>query len=159
MDISTRHHYPASPARVLEMMADELWLAEVARRAGAETWQVSANSERSRVNAAIPAPERARRFTGPNLVFDLQIVWQAPKSDGTVPGSIDVEIEKMPASMRGTGLMRPNGTGTDVDFAAEFTINVPLVGRSLEDAAAPYVRRVIDIQQDVGNDYLAGRLS
>lgn len=158
MQISTRHSYAADPATVIKMMADEVWLAEVARRAGASTWRVSADSAGSHVHAELPAPERAKRFTGANLVFDLDIVWQPIRPDGRADGRIDVRIERMPASMHGTGHMIPNGSVTEVDYQAEFNIRVPLVGRSLEDAAAPYVRRVIDTQQDVGNDYLAGRL-
>ena len=65
----------------------------------------------------------------------------------------------MPASMGGTGEMIHLGRVTEVDFKAEFRVNLPLIGRSLEAAAAPYVRRVIDTQQAVGNDYLAGRLA
>lgn len=158
MQISTRHSYAADPAAVIEMMADEVWLAEVARRAGAQSWRVSVDSAGSHVHAEIPAPERAKRFTGPNLVFDLDIVWQPINPDGTADGRIDVQIERMPASMHGTGRMTANGASTSIDYQAEFSISVPLVGRSLEDAAAPYVRRVIDTQQDVGNDYFAGRL-
>lgn len=162
MQISIRHEYQADPQAVIDMMADEVWLAEVARRAGAEDWQVSAADGRSQVHARVAAPERAKRFTGPNLMIHLTISWDEPLTDGTHWGRIEVSLDGMPAKMRGTGEAAPavvNGKpGTSVDYEAEFSINIPIVGRGLEQAAEPYVRRVIDTQQDVGRDYLAGRL-
>ena len=106
--------------------------------------------------AEVPAPDKAKPFTGPVLKIDLTIVWQPPSLNGNREGRIQVAIEGMPASMGGTGEMVHVGTITEVDFNAEFSINLPLIGRGLEVAAAPYVRRVIDTQQAVGNDYLAG---
>lgn len=163
MQLTKRHSFASDPDTVLAMMADEVWLAEVARRAGAERWQVSVDDRGSHVHAEVPAPEKAKRLTGPTLVIDLTMHWQPQSADGTHHGTIDVTIERMPAAMHGTGVMRPaqvdGAAGTVIDYDAEFSINVPLVGRSLETAAAPYVERVIDTQQDVGRDYLAGRLS
>ena len=159
MQISTRHTYHADPQSVVEMMANEVWLAAVARAAGAVRWQVSADIAGSHVLAEVPAPDKAKPFTGPVLKIDLTIVWQPPSHNGNREGRIQVAIEGMPASMGGTGEMVHVGTITEVDFNAEFSINLPLIGRGLEVAAAPYVRRVIDTQQAVGNDYLAGRLA
>lgn len=159
MQISTRHTYHADPQAVVEMMADKVWLAAVARAAGAVRWQVSASSASSHVLAEVPAPDKAKPFTGPVLKIDLTIAWLPPNHHGNREGRIQVAIEGMPASMGGTGEMAPLGALTAVDFNAEFRINLPLIGRGMEAAAAPYVRRVIDTQQQVGNDYLAGKLA
>lgn len=162
MQISTRHEYAADPASVVAMMADEVWLAEVARRAGADSWEVSSADGRSQVQARVSAPERVKRFTGPDLRLNLTISWRPPRTDGSYAGGIEVAIDGLPAKMSGTGEAAPavvNGQpGTAVDYQADFSINIPIVGRGLEQAAEPYVRRVIDTQQDVGRDYLAGRL-
>ncbi len=163
MQITTRHSYAAAPEAVVAMMADEVWLTEVARQAGAERWEVSVTESGSFVHAELPAPDKARRFTGASLAIDLTIVWQPADPDGSHHGRITVQIPGMPASMAGTGMMTPAAglttPRTEVDYEAEFSINVPIIGRSLESAAAPYVRRVINSQQSVGNDYLAGRLT
>lgn len=162
MQITQRHSYTAEPDAVVAMMADEIWLAEVARRAGAERWDVSSDAFASHVHAVLPAPEQARRFTGPTLKVQLEIRWLQAQLDGSRAGRLQVQIPGMPASMGGSALMTSvsiaGQLGTLIHYEAEFTIRVPLVGRSLESAAAPYVRRVIDTQQEVGNDYLAGRL-
>ena len=158
MQISTRHTYHADPQSVVEMMADEVWLAAVARAAGAVRWQVSADIAGSHVLAEVPGRVKAKPFTGPVLKIDLTIVWQPPSHNGNREGRIQVAIEGMPASMGGTGEMTHLGRVTEVDFKAEFRVNLPLIGRSLEAAAAPYVPRVIVTQQAVGNDYPAGRL-
>lgn len=163
MQMQIRHSYPAAPDSVAAMMADESWLAAVAREAGAERWKVAGSAALSRVHAVVPAPERAKRFTGPHLFIDLEIKWDQPAAGGDRDGKLRVRIKDLPAHMRGTGVMTATEVdgvpGTVVDYAADFGINIPLIGHSLESAAAPYVRRVIDTQQSVGRKYLAGQLS
>ena len=158
MQISARHNYSASPDRILAMMAYELWLTEVARRAGAAEWAASVDSAGSHMRAALPAPARAQRFTGSTMEIDLTISWNPLADDGTSNGRITVVTPGMPASMGGTAHLVSESGLSIVDYLADFVITVPLLGRTLEQAAAPYVRRVIDIQQSVGNDYLAGRI-
>lgn len=159
MQISTRHSYQADIDTVIAMMADEVWLSAVARSAGADQWQVSSDSDGSHVEAELAAPQKAVPFTGPTLKLVLDMFWPAGSDNATRDGRIEVHIPGMPASMIGTGRMVLNGATTDIDYNAEFSIRLPLIGRGLEAAAAPYVRRVIDTQQQVGNEYLAGRLS
>ncbi|WP_036899472.1 DUF2505 domain-containing protein [Propionibacterium sp. oral taxon 192] len=163
MQITTRHEYQATPQQVIAMMADERWLEEVARRANAQTWEVAVNGATSHVTAELAAPEKVRRFVGSALRIELDITWGAADAAGKHDGDIKVEIPGMPAKMSGAGTMMPTALdgaeGTVVEYTAEFTISIPLVGKSLEQAAAPYVTRVIDMQQEVGNDYLAGKLS
>ncbi len=158
MQISAHHSYAATPGQVLAMMADERWLLEVARRAGATDCSAQVDETGSRVWASMPAPVRAERFTGPNMRVGLTIVWSPLTSEGTSTGHLDVDTPGMPATMSGTGRLMPDNSRSIVEYIAEFTVNVPLLGKTLEQAAAPYVRRVIDIQQVVGNDYFAGKL-
>lgn len=159
MQISTRHSYQADIDTVIAMMADEVWLSAVARHAGADRWQVSSGADGSHVEAELAAPQKAVPFTGPTLKVKLDMFWPPSSNAGTRDGRIEVHIPGMPATMIGTGRMVSNGGTTDIDYDADFTIKLPLIGRGLEAAAAPYVRRVIDTQQQVGNDYLAGRLA
>ncbi len=92
------------------------------------------------------------------MEIDLTISWNPLADDGTSNGRITVVTPGMPASMGGTAHLVSESGLSIVDYLADFVITVPLLGRTLEQAAAPYVRRVIDIQQSVGNDYLAGRI-
>lgn len=158
MQITARHSYSASPGQILVMMADERWLAEIARRAGAQEWDVSVDTQGSHVWAAMPAPARAQRFTGPTMKVGLTIAWSPLTDVGISDGSLDVSTPGMPASMTGTAHLAPEGAASIVTYLANFAITVPLIGKSLEQAAAPYVRRIIDIQQSVGTDYLAENL-
>ena len=158
MQISARHNYAATPDQILQMMADQIWLTEVARRAGAQEWATSVDEAGSHVLAALPAPSRAQPFTGPMMKIDLTIRWN-PVTAGTSDGRITVVKPGMPAAMSGTAHLTTDGTLSVVDYLAEFTITIPLLGKTLEQAAAPYVRRVVDIQQSVGNDYFAGLIA
>ena len=161
MQISTRHEYAVEPIEVVTMMADETWLAEVARHAGAESWEVSAAEGRSQVHAQVPAPRRAKTFTGPYLKIHLTITWHEPEPDGSYRGDIEVALDGLPASMHGTGVATAaevaGRSGTAVSYDADFVINIPVLGRNLEEAAAPHVLRIINTQQDVGREWLANR--
>ncbi|GAA2178331.1 hypothetical protein GCM10009785_00470 [Brooklawnia cerclae] len=162
MHISIRHSYAADPATVHAMMADEKWLTAVAKETGATTWEVAGSDQVSHVHAEVPAPARAKQFTGPTLSIDLDITWQPVRADGGRDGEVTVKVAGLPAKLAGTANTQAatvaGQPGTTVDYEAEFSINIPLVGGKLEEAAAPYVQRVIDLQQDVGNKYLTGDL-
>ncbi|WIY83766.1 DUF2505 domain-containing protein [Propionimicrobium sp. PCR01-08-3] len=159
MQISAQHRYTATPDQVLAMMADRIWLTEVAKRAGAEQWSASVDADGSHLQAALPAPARAQKFTGATMKVNLTLLWGPLGADGSSDGHITVATPGMPASMHGTAHLSSEQAISTVDYLAEFTITVPLVGKTLEQAAAPYVRRIIDIQQAVGDDYLAGKLT
>lgn len=162
MQINKRHWYPADTDAVVAMMSDEIWLSEVAARSGAERWQVSVDAAGSHLHAEVTAPPKAKRFTGDTVKIELDLRWKPAHADGSRDGHLKVRAPGLPVTMSGGARMAPlakdGQPGTEVTYTIEFTVNMPLVGRSLEAKAAPYVSRVIDTQQEVGDDYLAGRL-
>jgi len=59
--------------------------------------------------------------------------------------------------MTGTAILRAGGKGTTVAYEADLNVNIPFVGKKLEQSAAPAVLSGIALQQRVGDQWLAER--
>ena len=64
-------------------------------------------------------------------------------------------VERQPVSLRGTLHLAPGGRGTTVRLVGELKVNVPLLGRKLEQSAAPAVLAGFRTQQSAGDRWLA----
>ena len=63
----------------------------------------------------------------------------------------------MPADVVGTVTLAPGGRGATLTYGGELTVRVPVLGSSLARQAAPALLEALDVQQRVGDEYLAGR--
>lgn len=157
MRITAHHVYDADPATVYAMLTDAEWLAQVAKRAGAVRHEAEVDGDQTRLTVALAAPSQAQRFTGPELVVHVDQDWGRAATDGSREGELKISVEKMPASMAGTAKLKPAGDGTTIDYDGDLEVRIPIIGRKFETAAAPYLQRVLDVQQQVGNEWLAER--
>ncbi|MCL1841170.1 MAG: DUF2505 domain-containing protein [Propionibacteriaceae bacterium] len=155
MHFCTHHHYDAAPAQVFAMLTDAQFLdgmfdgTDMAHR-------VDVEGSHTVLHVDLPAPRQATRFTGDTLHVTLDIVWAAqPGPDGRYTGPITMDVAKAPVQLSGTATIAPDGQGTSVTYEGEFTVRVPMFGRQLEQQAAPYVTRVLEIQQTHGRAWLA----
>lgn len=158
MDIRMSHTYSADPFTVHAMMVSPEWLGDVASRSGATGYRVESTASGTRLHLDVPAPAQAARFVGPTMSMIQEMAWSAAAADGTRTGTLKVTVPGAPADIGGEATLRPAGDATTVvTFAGHVTINVPFLGRTLEEATAPYVRDALDAQQVVGNEWLARR--
>lgn len=157
MQISSTQTYDATPDQVFAMMIDEAYLAACCDRFGATERSIRVEGNSSTVNMKLPAPERVQKFLGATLPLNQFITWNEPGADGTRTGTLRMTVDKMPVNVEGTALLRPAGGGTEVTYQADFQVKIPLVGKKLEQEAAPVAQRALDLQEQVGRDYLAGR--
>ncbi len=156
MDISIRHHFAADPATVHAMMVDPEWLGEVALRSGATSHGVEVDGTGTVLHLDLPAPSLAAKFVGPTLSMDQHLHWSDAAADGSRTGTMRVVVQGAPADIAGEASLRPTGDGTtSVGFEGHITINVPFLGRKLEQQAEPYVLEALNQQQIVGNEWLA----
>lgn len=153
MEISAHHMYAAEPADVYAMLTNPEWLSAVLDRSGATRNDVRVEGSTSHIRAEIPAPGQIQRFTGPTLAVEQTFAWR--EVSGGWDGTIEANPAKLPAKLAGTATIRAGGPGTVVDYTGQFNVSVPLVGRRLENLAEPEVMSVINLQQEVGNDWLA----
>ncbi|SER69760.1 Protein of unknown function [Propionibacterium cyclohexanicum] len=155
MEISAHHEYGAEPAAVHTMLTNPEWLSAVLDRAGAARSDVRVEANTSHIHAEISAPSQVQRFTGATLAIEQTFVWNEVP-DGW-DGTVEATPAKLPAKLAGTATIRPGGAGTIVEYSGQFNVSVPLLGKKLEQLAEPRVMTIIDLQQEVGNEWLATR--
>jgi hypothetical protein len=155
MDISSHLDFAAPPAEVYAMMTDQRYLEEVCVASDSTSYHVSAAGSTTQTSRTLPAPESAARFTGPQLTVNDQIVWGDPSSDGSRSGTVTMTVLGQPVTFKGGIRLSPGGRGSVVDVRGDLKVAIPLLGRKLEEAAAPAVMAGYRTQQEVGDRWLA----
>jgi hypothetical protein len=155
MDISSHLDFAAPPAEVYAMMTDQRYLEEVCVASDSISYHVSAAGSTTQTSRTLPAPESAARFTGPQLTVNDEIVWGDPSSDGSRSGTVTMTVLGQPVTFKGGIRLSPGGHGSVVDVRGDLKVAIPLLGRKLEEAAAPAVMAGYRTQQEVGDRWLA----
>lgn len=155
MDISSHLDFAAPPDEVYAMMTDQRYLEEVCVASDSISYHVSAAGSTTQTSRTLPAPESAARFTGPQLTVNDEIVWGDPSSDGLRSGTVTMTVLGQPVTFKGGIRLSPGGRGSVVDVRGDLKVAIPLLGRKLEEAAAPAVMAGYRTQQEVGDRWLA----
>ena len=157
MDISTGLDFAATPEEVYAMMIDQAYLEEVCVASQSVSYDVSVNGSSTRTSRTLPSPESAARFTGPTLTVVEEVQWAEPAGDGSRTGTLTMTVTGQPVRLNGQLRVAPGGRGTTADLTGELKVNIPLLGRKLEESSAPAVLAGFRTQQEVGNRWLAGK--
>lgn len=155
MDISSHLDFAAPPDEVYAMMTDQRYLEEVCVASDSISYHVSAAGSTTQTSRTLPAPDSAARFTGPQLTVNDEIVWGDPSSDGSRSGTVTMTVLGQPVTFKGGIRLSPGGRGSVVDVRGDLKVAIPLLGRKLEEAAAPAVMAGYRTQQEVGDRWLA----
>ncbi len=155
MDISSRLEFAAAPDQVFAMMTNQAYLEQVCVASQSLTYQASVDGSTTRTSRTLPAPESAARFTGPRLTVNDETTWGDAQPDGSRTADVRLTVLGQPVTMKATMRLAPAGTGSLVDLAGELKVAIPLLGRKLEQSAAPAVLAGFRTQQQVGNEWLA----
>lgn len=154
MDISTDLDFAADPATVHAMMLDQGYQEQVCVASRSSRYEVSITPPTTRTSRTLPSPAEAARFTGPELTILEEITWREAGADGSRDGDMVLTVERQPVALRGKLRLGPGGRGTVVRLVGELKVNVPLLGRKLEQSAAPAVMAGFRTQQQVGDAWL-----
>ena len=157
MQLQARNDFAADPDATHAMLTDPAFLAEVCVASGDVSHRVDAVPGRSAVERRMQTPSAVRSFLGDTLTLLQHVTWNDPAPDGSRTGRLVLTVSGMPARADAAIDMRSGGRGTLVDFAGEFVISVPLLGRKLEGQAAPALLAGFGVQQQVGDAWLAAR--
>lgn len=157
MDISTDLDFAADPAAVHAMMLDRGYQEQVCVDSESRRWEVQVTPPRTWSSRTLTSPESAARFTGPELTILEETIWGEAGPDGSRDADLVLTVERQPVSLRGKLRLAPGGRGTTVRLTGELKVNVPLLGRKLEQGAAPAVLAGFRTQQSAGDRYLAER--
>lgn len=99
-------------------------------------------------------PDIARRFVGKSVTIRETQQWQAPEADGSRRGTIRFDVAGTPATMTGdTQLTGDGGAGSTLTVDGELTVKIPLVGGKIEQAAMPYVSKVLRREETSAQTY------
>lgn len=156
MDIATRMEFPGTPEQVFAMMVDPDFLRAVCQASGALSYDVSVDGLATRTSRTLPSPESAARFTGPQLTVVEDVGWAPAMTDGGRTGVVKMTVMGQPVGFNGEMRLSPGGGGTVAELSGELKVAVPLLGKKLEQSAAPAVLAGFRTQQKVGVTWLSG---
>ena len=155
MDLSNHLDFAAQPTDVYAMMTDQKYLDEVCVASGSLSYHASVEGSTTKTSRTLPAPDSAARFTGPQLTVNEEVVWADPSSDGSRNAAVTMTVLGQPVTFRGKLRLSPGGRGSVVDVTGELKVAIPLLGKKLEESAAPSVMEGYKTQQEVGDRWLA----
>ena len=155
MDITSQAEFAADPSSVYSMLTTKEYLIKVCEATRATNHDVTVDGSTTVTSRALPAPEMAARFTGPTLTVVEQTVWGDAAADGSRVGALKLTVSGQPVTMNGTMSIRPGGAGTVLALQAELKVAIPLLGKKMEQAAAPAITSGFRTHQSVGSTWLA----
>jgi Protein of unknown function (DUF2505) len=154
VDISSTAEFAADPDRVYAMMTDREYLEQVCVASQASAYDVSVTGPTTKTSRTLQAPAAAAKFTGPELTVVEEVVWGPDAGNGERRGTVKLTVTGQPVTMNGTMTIEAGGPGSVVHLTGVLKVAVPLLGRKLEESAAPAVLAGFRTQQKVGNTWL-----
>ncbi len=165
MRFTAQISYDAPPDAVFAMLTDQAF--QDRKLAGTGSLEYSSSIEQTgeaaviRTSRTLPTdriPEAFRSALGGKLTVLQTESWSAPSPDGSRTGTVGVQIPGAPLKMNGTLTLATNGRGGTIENVnADLKASVPLIGGRIEKAAEPALRAAIDVEQRLGQQWLAGQ--
>ncbi|HYP46555.1 MAG TPA: DUF2505 domain-containing protein [Propionibacteriaceae bacterium] len=154
MDINSRLEFAAPVAQVYAMLTDQAYLEEVCVASQSVAYSASVEGHVTRTERTLHAPESAARFTGPHLVVHDETTWGPADADGSRRATVRLTVAGQPVTMNATMALAPEAARSVVTLTGNLKAAIPLLGRKIEQSAAPAVLAGFRTQQQVGNDWL-----
>ncbi|MBK8459724.1 MAG: DUF2505 domain-containing protein [Micropruina sp.] len=155
MRISATNDFAADPDAVHAMFTDESFLAGVCTATGALSHTVTSDGSITSTERALPTPSMVEKFAGPTLTLTETLTWSPRQTDGARDGRLELTVAGLPVTLTADVTLAPAGLGTTVVYAGNLVVDIPWLGRKLEEAAAPVLTDALNTQQRVGEEYLA----
>lgn len=155
MDIKSRVEFAAGVEEVFAMMTDRAYLEEVCRASHARAFEADVTGTTTKTSRKLPAPDAAAKFTGPELTVNEETNWGPADASGSRTGRLTLSIPGQPVTMKGAVQLAAGGPGTVAELTGELKVAIPILGKKLEQAAAPAILAGFRTQQKVGDAWLA----
>jgi hypothetical protein len=155
MQLTAQQDFAAEPSQIAAMLTDSAFLEKVCLASDAEKHSVTVDGAHTTVSRTLPAPSSISKFTGSTITIVEDLVWSDAASDWSRTAKLTLGVPGLPVEMLGTARMYAGGKGTRVDYAGDLSVNIPFVGKKLEQSAAPAVLDGIGLQQRVGDAWLS----
>ncbi len=155
MEIHATNDFAAPVPVVFAMLTDRVFLRACCLASDPLDHSVVVDGLHTASRRVLPTPSVVARFTGPTMAVVDEITWDPAEVAGGRSGAAHITVEGLPAELLGTVTLVPGGRGSVMTYAGELTVKVPLLGPSLAKQAAPLLLEALEIQQRVGDEYLA----
>lgn len=159
MHLTAQHQFAAPPDRVYAMSIDPEFLATACRDLAALEHSVSVEPNGdgavTRVSMEAETIPALAKLAGATITVGQEMSWGPAAADGSRQARVLIKVAGLPVLLDATARLAPTASGSVIDYAGDFTVNVPLVGGLLEKQAAPFVTETLDVQQRSGNHWLA----
>lgn len=163
MRVTAEMTYPAAPAEVFAMIADQAFQDRKLKGTGALSWEVAVRADADATvvtsKRALPTdqvPEAFRGFIGGQITLLQTETWGPAGANGSRTGTLVVEVAGAPVRLEAQLSLAPTDSGTQQMVEGELKARVPLFGGRIEKAAEPAVRAAIDAEERLGREWLAG---
>ena len=157
MEIHATNDFAAPATEVFAMMTDRVFLRAVCLATSPLEHEVVVDGLRTSTRRVMPTPSVVTRFVGPTMTVLDEITWEASANGEGRTGATLVTVEGMPVDLVGTVRLAPGGRGSLLTYTGELNVRIPVLGSSLAKQAAPALLEALEVQQRVGEEYLAGR--
>lgn len=141
MDLNYTHTYAAEPERVVGLLRLKEFIEDVALHAGATEHSVDITDDASTLTMSLPVPSSIAKFVGPSMRLKQVFKFERPRPDGSIHGTVDVDVPGMPVDVNANAAMVPQGDGsTQGRYTGDLRVKIPLVGKKVEAQVEPYIR-------------------
>lgn len=155
MQISATANFIADPARVYALQTDRAFLEDVCRAGGAVAYEVEVDGNRTRMSRSMPSPSIAQKIVGDTITVVETYVWGPAAADGSRTADLEVSVPGTPGRMSGTAEISPTPSGSQIHVSGDLVVRIPLVGKKLEQAAAPALTAGVEVQEKVARTHLS----
>ncbi|NLE96781.1 MAG: DUF2505 domain-containing protein [Propionibacterium sp.] len=139
MKLAFQQAFPATPDRVVDLLRNEEFIADVASHAGAKEHSARILADRTELDMEIPTPANVQSVIGKTVKLSLMMQFSGARSDGSIPGSVEVKVPGMPVEAAALGLLTPQDGNTVGTYDGELKVKIPLVGKRVEAQIEPFV--------------------
>jgi hypothetical protein len=157
--------YPGSVEQVHSAFADKgYWQARLAA-SGVDSSSLDSMTVGSDGSVAVATTQRLRSDRLPAMVRqfhrgDLEIVrrekW-TPVAGGVAHADITGEVRRAPVSLSGKVVLGPTDAGSRLTFTVSVDVDIPLVGRKLEEFIGTHLNDLIAGEQRFTTEWIAKR--
>lgn len=155
MHLSARHTFAADPHAVHAMLTDPEFLDFACRRMGASQFTRQASPGATQVTTSAPAPAAVAGFLGSTMRLVQAMTFSDAAADGSRTGTISLTVQGAPLRLVGTTVLSPTASGSVLDYAGELSVDIPLLGRRIEQSAAPEILATLAEQERLATEWLA----
>ncbi|UQX89110.1 DUF2505 domain-containing protein [Jatrophihabitans telluris] len=133
---------------------------QACKESGALSWEVTiapvGDVTRIQVDRVMPpaVPDFVKKFLGETISVRQVEEWSAPASDGGRTATVKVTIQGQPASMVGTAVLKPQGTGSVEIVEGDVKVAVPFLGKKIEPEIVKVIAAALKIEQRVGVEWI-----